>query len=262
VIRTTLYLAIAAAAAFGLIACDGGDEDNASSSPTNAAVRTIIPTFRPPVTPGTSTSAAIVLSQPLSGASVLSSFPASGAANVFESVLFVQLLDDAGKVTCERRVMAASGTGTPGEWTTQISIPPPASAAPATIRAYSRSARDGSEENAVTRSITISNEAIPIVIASPLCDAQVQALSQLDVRGTASVFEAALSVELRDEQLGTVLETKVVTATAGAPETGQWQTTFDLASVPTGAYEIVAYSISARDGSRQNEFAIPIRVTT
>ena len=132
---------------------------------------------------------------------------------------------------------------------------------PATIRAFDRSAKDGSEENVVTRGIQLTAEAAPIVITSPGCNAQVQAQSKLDVKGSASVFEATLLVDLRDST-GKVIKTESVKASASAPETGTWQTSFDLGSLPTGDYEIVAYSKSARDGSAQNVFGVPIRITT
>ena len=48
---------------------------------------------------------------------------------------------------------------------------------------------------------------------------QVQAQTKIEVKGTASVFEATLLVELRDG-LGSVCKTEPVTAHAGEPETG------------------------------------------
>jgi hypothetical protein len=184
----------------------------------------------------------------------------SGTANVFEAVLFVQVI--AGdEVVCDRRVMASAGTGTRGDWQTTLAFPPPRAQSVVTVRAYSRSPRDGAEENAVTRDVTLSDASPPIVIESPLCNADVQALGTLDVSGTAMVFEATLQVELVDAD-GAVVQSNVVTASAGAPETGTWTTTFDLAGVPTGAYEVIAYEESAADGSRQHEFAVPVRITT
>jgi immunoglobulin-like protein involved in spore germination len=203
----------------------------------------------------------IAIEQPLSGSSVRPPFRIAGAADVFEGALVVQVQDASGKVLCERPVQATSGTGTPGHWETTMSFAPPKDAGPGTIRAFSRSAADGSEQNIVTRGIQISNEAAPVIITSPVCGAQVQALSKLDVKGTASVFEAALVAELRDSS-GKVLKTENITASIGAPDTGTWQTTFDLASLPTGDYEVVAYHKSARDGSVQDLFSIPFRIAT
>jgi len=83
----------------------------------------------------------------------------------------------------------------------------------------------------------------------------------LDVAGVAQVFEAALTVELRDAQGAVVRQSQVTAAEAGPTQT-RWQTSFDLAAIPTGAYEIVAYSLSAENGSPVNVFAIPIRIST
>ncbi len=86
------------------------------------------------------------------------------------------------------------------------------------------------------------------------------AMPALAVNGAASVFESSLIVELRDAS-GTPLVTQVITADAAGPATGRWSTTLDLATVVAGAYELVAYDISARDGTPENVFAIPIRIT-
>lgn len=67
----------------------------------------------------------------------------------------------------------------------------------------------------------------------------------MTVSGTASVFEATVSVEVRR---GTdVVARTTVTATVGAPGRGDWKATM---SVPPGDYVVAAYEESAKDGSR------------
>lgn len=187
-------------------------------------------------------------------------FEISGRANVFEGALEVQVVGDDGRTLCHRAVQATSGTGTPGAWATTMAFPPPPVMGRATIRAFSVSAKDGSEQNVVTRDIQLQADAPAIVIAQPRCNADIALGSPLSVSGTASVFEANLLVELRDGR-GTPLVTQIVTADAAGPATGRWGTTLDLAGVVAGVYELVAYDVSARDGTPENVFAIPIRIT-
>ena len=155
---------------------------------------------------------------------------------------------------CERNVQATSGTGTLGTWSTTLAFAPPSSDQPVTLRAFSRSAKDGSEENVVSRTVTVSATLPPIVIESPACGHRTIAQSLISVSGTASVFEGSLLVDLRDPS-GAVLATKTV-QTVGAPGRGSWTTSFDVSTLPAGVFEAVAYSISAKDGSVENVFAV------
>ena len=65
-----------------------------------------------------------------------------------------------------------------------------------------------------------------------------------DFGGTASVFEATVSWELRQD--GRVVQEGFSTATEGAPGRGEWKGTAD---VPPGDYVLWAYESSAKDGS-------------
>ena len=206
------------------------------------------------VTPEPTASGAIAISVPAEGAAVTVPFEVSGDANVFEAALVLQALDPAGTVLCERRVQATSGTGTPGTWSTTLAFTPPAADEAVTLKAFSRSARDGAEENVVTRAVTVSAELPAIVIEAPACGGTISQ-STIEVSGTASVFEGSLLVELR-EGSGAVLASKTA-QTVGAPERGPWQASFNVPSLPAGAYEAVAYAISAKDGTAENVFAVP-----
>jgi hypothetical protein len=264
--RSLLILSLTAAFAAAVAACGGDDNKNDATptvavqpSPTRGAVNA--PTSTPSGAQTPAAQPAIAINAPLGGQQVRPPFRVEGVADVFEAALVVQVVGPDGKVLCERAVQATSGSGTAGTWQTTMAFAPLKEGGAGTVRAFDRSAKDGSEENVVTRAIQITNEVAPIVITSPGCNAQVQAQTALEVSGTASVFEAALLVDLRD-RAGAVIKTQQVMASAGAPDTGTWTTSFDLAALPTGDYEIVAYNTSARDGSVQNVFAIPVRVTT
>jgi len=208
----------------------------------------------------TATPSAIRIDRPAAGAAVGVPFEIAGRANVFEAALVVQVLGPNGQALCERHVQATSGTGTPGTWAATMAFVPPPSAGTATIRAFSLSPRDGSEQNVVTRAVLVQADAPAIVIAQPRCNADVAQGSMLNANGTASVFEATLIVELRDAA-GTVLVKQVVTADAAGPATGRWSTRLDVSRIVAGTYELVAYSASPRDGAPENIFSIPVRIT-
>jgi hypothetical protein len=230
-----------------------GEPTTATAAPTAARTSTIAATAASTAQPPN-----ISIDVPAANANVRVPIDVRGTATVFEGVLFVQLQQNDGTLLCERRVQSTSGTGTP--WQTTIAVPPPVSATGATIRAFSRSARDGSEENDVTRQITAAPDAPAIVILTPACNADIAAGTGLRVTGNASVFEAALSLELRNAD-GVVVASQPVMADAGAPARGNWNATVSISSLPAGLYELSAFDLSARDGSRENEFSIPLRIT-
>jgi hypothetical protein len=94
-----------------------------------------------------------------------------------------------------------------------------------------------------------------ILVDAPAAGAAVP--TTIRVTGSAVVFEATLVVEL--VRNGTVLERQTVTATAGAPERGTFETTLHASS--PGAATIEAYAPSAEDGSRQHEVDVPVTVS-
>lgn len=71
-----------------------------------------------------------------------------GSANVFEAVLFAELRRG-GRVLESTRIEAESGTGTRGAFEAQLPTDEIAGSGPLTLRAYSRSPRDGSPVNVV-----------------------------------------------------------------------------------------------------------------
>lgn len=201
----------------------------------------------------------ITFDLPASGATISTPIEASGTANTFEAALTLEAVDAGGNTLCVRHIMATSGSGTPGTWQTMLGLVPPPTDTAVTLRAYESSADDGSEVNVVERPVTLSSEHPPIVIEAPECGATVAPGATLTVSGQALVFEAALTVELRDAS-GTQVVTNHVMAASGVEES-PWSTELVLpAGLVPGFYDLVAYNESAEDGSIQNEFPIQIRV--
>jgi hypothetical protein len=155
--------------------------------------------------------------------------------------------------------MASSGTGTPGTWETTLAVPPPAAAVEVTVRAYSFSAMDGSMINLVERTATLSTERPAIFITSPACGATVAPGGMLAVTGRAAVFEAALTVELRDAT-GAAVVTQNVMAASGVEEADFSATLTIPPTLPSGFYDLVAFNHSAMDGSVENEFSMQLVV--
>jgi len=267
--RRTLFLVAMIALALLAAACDD-DGDGDTTATVTSAPGTIEPATTPtasdtPAAVPTDELPAIVIDEPELGAIVEVPFTIAGTANVFEAALSVQVLTAEGEVVCQHNIMATSGTGTRGDWTTEMAFPPPTPpagnvAVPMVVRALSYSARDGSEENVVTVDINVSGERPPNVITAPSCGAEVSAATPLEVSGVTDAFEGSLQLELQDAS-GTVVVSETVQAEGGLGN-APWSTTLSLAGLDAGAYTLIAFDFSAEDGARQNEFAIPIAVTS
>ncbi|HST65655.1 MAG TPA: Gmad2 immunoglobulin-like domain-containing protein [Mycobacteriales bacterium] len=80
--------------------------------------------------------------------------------------------------------------------------------------------------------------------------------TRLRITGTASVFEATVSIEVR--RGSAVLARTTATASVGAPGRGEWAATV---SVPAGDYVISAYEASEKDGARVGEDTKRVTVT-
>lgn len=94
----------------------------------------------------------------------------------------------------------------------------------------------------------------PVWLVDPVDGARVG--RKLELGGTASVFEATVSVEVRKG--GAVVRQATATAQAGAPARGEWTVALEL---PPGSYTVVAFESSAKDGSKQFEDSKRITVT-
>jgi hypothetical protein len=199
------------------------------------------------------------IDKPTDGATVAVPIDVSGEADVFEAALTVDVLDASGVGLCIRHIMATSGTGTPGTWATTMAFPPPPAVERVTVRGYSFSAKDGSMVNLVKRNVTVSSHRPAIFITSPACGATVVPGATLAVQGRATVFEAALTVELRDAS-ATAVVTQNVMADSGTDESDFSAALAIPATLPSGFYDLVAFDHSARDGAVENAFAIQVEV--
>jgi len=224
-----------------------------AEAPTHQATVTTTPA-------ATATQAAIVLTQPRSGDQVTVPFAVKGTASVFEGTVIVAVESADGSTTfCQTFTTASEGAPGTGSFETQIAFPPPSKATDGRVRVYSESPKDGSVQNLVSVPIVISSEQPAIVVESPLCGAEVK--SPVTVSGTASVFEAALVIVVKDS-LGQELSRAEVLASIGAPDRGTFSQDLSF-SLPGGseAGTIEAFSTSARDGSIINLFSVPVTLT-
>jgi hypothetical protein len=102
----------------------------------------------------------------------------------------------------------------------------------------------------------IEEQTPQILVESPLPGDRVT--SPIRVRGTANVFEATVSFEVRDRDGRAVLEA-FTTATAGTGTRGTFETELAVPDV-TGPVTIVAFEASAEDGSPLHVSEVPVTV--
>jgi Predicted solute binding protein len=228
-------------------------------APTPSPSATVSPAPTP--SPSESSAATIDIQSPVDGSTVAVPVRMRGTANTFEAALTVDALNEAGDILCVRHIMATSGSGTPGTWETRLGFAPESDTeiAPVTLRAYELSAKDGSITNLVERKVSLSPNRPPIMVTSPVCGDAVAPGGSLAIQGLATVFEAALTVELRDASGAAVFSKILMT------EEGNVESRFsDVATIPAGLvpgfYDLVAFNFSAKDGSIENEFPVQLRV--
>jgi len=222
---------------------------NKAEAPPATAVPTSSATAEP----------AISVDSPESGDTVSVPIKVSGTASVFEATLLVAVRDARGNTLCQVVVTASEGAPGRGDYEVEIAFPPPDEAMEGSIGAFTESPKDGSVEDLVSVPVTISAEQPAIVITSLQCGQEVR--SPLLVEGTASVFEAALVIVVRDS-LGEELARVPVQASQAAPERGAFaqEVTFALPEGPQRG-TIEAFSDSPQDGSVINLFSVPVILT-
>jgi germination protein M len=98
-----------------------------------------------------------------------------------------------------------------------------------------------------------------ILVESPLPFQTVT--TPLHATGTANTFEATFQYDLVDPG-GKLLKTHFVTATSGTGTRGTFDFSVPFKSGSVGMGKLVVYELSAEDGSRIHETAIPVRMTT
>ncbi|WP_167136814.1 Gmad2 immunoglobulin-like domain-containing protein [Diaminobutyricimonas sp. TR449] len=226
------------------------------TSPVPTSTRSPTPSGSPSSPPA---EAAITINLPREGATVEVPLTASGTANTFEAALTVEVVNQAGDILCLRHIMATSGSGTRGTWEARLGFVPESTAdEPATLRAYELSAENGRPIHIVERPIVIAGDHPPILLTSPVCGDSVPSGGNLAIQGLANVFEAALTMEIRDASGAAVFTRQLMTTEAGVESPfGEIVT---LPALPPGFYDVVAFNISAEDGSIQNEFPVQIEV--
>lgn len=202
---------------------------------------------------------AITITTPAEDDTVSVPFTVSGEANTFEAALTVEVVDQSGTGMCVRQLMATSGSGTPGTWEGTLAFPPEVDALPVMLRAYAHSAKDGSIVDLVEYPITIAPDRPPIILTSPACGQVYEVGGLMMVTGTAALFEAALTVDVRDAS-GMTVATLQVTADECCVESNFSSSLTLPADIPPGLYDVVAYSLSPKDGSVENEFPVQIEV--
>jgi len=98
----------------------------------------------------------------------------------------------------------------------------------------------------------------PIVVASPIIGQRVD--SPVTVSGTADVFEATVSVRIRDAS-GAEIATTFTTATCGSGCRGRYSVAvrYQVSGVQRGTVEV--FSVSPKDGSDQHLVRIPVTLS-
>ncbi|QIG40340.1 hypothetical protein G5T42_13350 [Microbacterium sp. 4R-513] len=203
--------------------------------------------------------AAITIDRPSGGKTVSVPFVVSGSADVFEAALTIDAVDASGMQACVRHLMATSGSGTRGTWEGTLAFPPEEDTLEVTLRAYTLSAQDGSMANLVEQPLTISPDRPKIILTSPRCGDRFEPGGLIILAGTAELFEASFTVELRDSSR--TIMTMPVTAEECCVES-QFTARLSLpADLPPGFYDVAAFDVSAKDGANENEFVVQIEVT-
>ncbi len=210
-------------------------------------------------TPSATQAAAITVDEPQPGAKVNVPVTVKGTASVFEGTVQVAVKDAGGKTLCQTFATASEGAPGRGSFQARVFFPPPATASGGTVEVFSESPKDGSVEDLISVPVTISNEQPGVVITSPLCGAQVK--SPLLVEGTASVFEGAVVIVVRDS-LGNELVRVSTQASVGAPDRGTFSQEVSFPPPSASQFDTIeAFSTSAADGSVQNLFSVPVVFT-
>lgn len=110
------------------------------------------------------------------------------------------------------------------------------------------------DDSSAQPEIVLENEAFRIYEPTP--DAVVG--NQFTVRGEAKVFEASFRYEFEDGH--NILDEGNVVASTAAPDWGEFEITiaFDEVAYDTGT--VILYDESQKDGSRQYELFIPVKI--
>ncbi|WP_249870498.1 Gmad2 immunoglobulin-like domain-containing protein [Oceanobacillus saliphilus] len=111
--------------------------------------------------------------------------------------------------------------------------------------------KDTSEESP---EIVAENEAFKIFQPAPNTEVK----DRIVVKGLARVYEGTVLYEFEDGHY--ILDEGFTTATAGAPEWGEFEIIIEFDELSNNSGSIILFEESAEDGSRVNELIIPVTV--
>ena len=255
---------LAGAALFSLVGALIGCSTGSDTPPATPSSTTS--TAMPTATPTAQAAQPLSVDDPADGATVSVPFLVTGSAKSLDSTLTIEALDAVGTPLCTLSIpasaasaSAASASAASADWQGTLAFPPPDAAELVTLRVYTAGQTDGAPTDLVARALTVSAAKPAIYLAAPACGATAEAGRVLTVTGRAAVFEATLSVELRDSSGAAVLAAQTV-ADACCVESNFGVVLSLPADLPAGQYDVVAFNVSATDGSKQNEFPVQIHV--
>ncbi len=227
-------------------------------TPTAVAAATLAPDVT--VQPGSAT-----IISPKEGERVRVPITVSGTASVSEGAIVVIEIQstDGNRTYCRAFTTASRGAPDTGTFEAMLAFPPPPFTPPlslgATVHILTVSPEDGSKQELASVPFVITAEEPDVLINSPLCGASVK--SPVTITGTASAFEGALTVSVKD-WTGNEMASADVKASEGAQGRGDFsqELSFSLSGgIQPGRIE--AYSHSAEDGSVINLFSVPVILT-
>jgi hypothetical protein len=181
-----------------------------------------------------------------------------GTASVFEGTVNIRVFDEAGEVVGESFATATCGNGCRGKYSDAVDFFVDREQ-PGVVQVFWTSPENGDEMDVVEIPVTllpreVSQEA-PIVVQDPRPGGPFAPGSV--VSGTANVFEATVSIRVRDEN-GQIIVDTFTTATCGTGCRGTFSQRIDFAidEEQTGMVEV--FSRSAENGKPMDMVKIPV----
>lgn len=230
--------------AFALTACGGQTGPLPSVVATPPTSITPTPTGEPSL---------IAIGSPATGAAVPVPVVVAGTVATTAGTVTVEAQSEDGTVLCRRVLDAGAGAvGAVRDWAATLAFVPPKpvtayAETPVVVRAWETGVPDQERINLAERTIRVSADLPPIVIASPACGQSVTKGSSLTVTGRTRAIETSFTLRLQGPG-GQVLAEQAVTS--GSVSTGsggaagaEWSATLALPpALTSGDYDLVAAS--------------------
>jgi hypothetical protein len=167
--------------------------------------------------------------------------------------LLLGLLVAAGCGNPDRATQAASSTGAAS------STAPPASSSPTTATTRSTTASNTTAAPTTSGATTGPSEPAAITVTRPSAGARLP--PTFAVSGSASVFEATVSLSVTDAS-GAELVRTFATATEGAPGQGTFEATVAVPNITADTpVSLEVFEASAKDGSHLHSVVLPLVLT-